>query len=215
MKVSVFGTGMVGLAHAEKLFELGHEVVVGTNDVEKTIKENGGWFKEHSKVQLLTFPEAADYGEIIFEALRGSGAVKVLKPLANKLAGKILIDISNPLDFSKGMPPSLFVTNTDSLGEQIQNALPKTKVVKSFNTMNASLQVNPNLLAKGDHQIFISGNDVEAKSKVVEILKSYGWKNILDLGDITASRATESLMLVWLRLMDVLKTPMFNYKIIK
>ena len=139
----------------------------------------------------------------------------MLKTLEVHLDGKILIDISNPLDFSKGMPPSLFVCNTDSLGERIQNALPKTKVVKTLNTTNAYLQVNPQQLAKGDHHIFVSGNDLGAKTKVIDILKNwYGWKNIIDLGDITTSRGAEMLLPIWLRLFGSLQNPMFNFKVV-
>lgn len=225
MKIGVLGAGMVGRAHAAKLIELGHEIVIGTKDVAKTMTEDkpdamgnppfNVWHKDNNKVTLATFEEAAKHGEIIFEALHGAVAVEVLKTFEADLAGKILIDIANPLDFSKGMPPSLFVSNIDSLGEQIQKALPETKVVKTFNTINAMLQVNPQMLANGDHHIFMSGNDADAKVKVTEILKSYGWKNIIDLGDITTARGTEMLMPMWLRLWGTLKTPMFNYKIVK
>lgn len=225
MKISVLGTGMVGRSQAGKLIGLGHNVVMGTKNVEKTTAEEKSdamgnppfniWHKEHQNLKLTSFGEAAKHGEIIFEALNGAAAVDVLKSLEAELAGKILIDIANPLDFSKGMPPFLFVNNTDSLGEQVQKAIPKTRVVKTFNTMNAILQVNPKMLAGGDHHIFVSGNDTDAKAKVTDILKSYGWKNIIDLGDITTARGTEMLMPVWLRLWDALKTPMFNFKIVK
>ncbi len=225
MKIAVLGTGMVGRSHAAKLIELGHDVVMGTKDVEKTVAEDkpdqmgnppfNVWHKDNGKVKLATFKEAAKHGEIVFEALNGAVVVEVLQALEAEITGKILIDIANPLDFSKGMPPSLFVSNTDSLGEQVQKALPKTKVVKTFNTMNAMLQVNPQILANGDHHIFVSGNDADAKAKITEILKSYGWKSIIDLGDITTARGTEMLMSMWLRLWGTLKTPMFNYKIIQ
>lgn len=224
MKIAVLGTGMVGRAHAKKLLELGHDVTVGTKDVEKTMAETKPdgmgnppfsiWQKENPKVKLATFSDAVKNADMILEALHGAIVVEVLKTLESSLVDKVLIDIANPLDFSKGMPPSLFVSNTDSLGEQIQRALPKTKVVKTFNTMNAMLQVNPQQLANGDHHIFISGNDPDAKTKVTELLKSYGWKNIIDLGDITTARGTEMMMPVWLRLWGALKTPMFNYKIV-
>ena len=225
MKIAVIGTGMVGRAHAKKLTELGYQVILGTKDVAKTMAENkpdamgnppfSVWHKENPSVKLLTFKEAAKRGEIIWEALHGSVAVELLKSTKTELAGKILIDISNPLDFSKGMPPSLFVSNTDSLGEQVQKALPKTKVVKTFNTMNAQLQVNPQMLAQGDHHIFMSGNHADAKTKVTKILKKYGWSNIIDLGDMTTARGTEMMMPMWLRLWGSLKTPMFNYKIVQ
>lgn len=225
MKVSVLGTGMVGRAHATKLLAMGHDVVIGTNDVTKTMAATkpdamgnppfSVWYKDHGKIRLATFADAAIHGEIVIEALHGEIAVEVLKKIESELADKILIDISNPLDFSKGMPPSLFVSNTDSLGEQVQNALPRVKVVKTFNTMTAPLQVNPTMLKDGDHHIFVSGNDSSAKMKVTNLLKSYGWKNIIDLGDITTARGTEMLMPFWLRLWGTLKTPMFNYKIVQ
>jgi len=225
MKVAVLGTGMVGRAHAAKLVELGHDVVMGTKDVTKTMAETKAdsmgnppfrvWHKKHDKVKLATFSEAAKHGEIIWEALNGAAAVEVLKALENDLGDKILIDIANPLDFSKGMPPSLFVCNTDSLGEQIQRALPKVKVVKAFNTMNAYLQVDPRQLAGGDHHLIVSGNDASAKAQVIKIAKEwYGWEHVIDLGDITTSRGTEMILAIWIRLWGALKTPMFAFKIV-
>src|SRR3989344_9256858 len=164
MKIAILGTGSVGRAHAAKLTELLHEVFMGTRDPGKTRAVTkpdamgnapfSAWYKDHANVKLVDFAEAAKSGEIVINALRGDSAVGVLKTLLDSLKDKTLIDISNPLDFSKGMPPSLFVCNTDSLGEQIQRALPKTKVIKTFNTVNAIIQVNPQLLANGDHDIF-------------------------------------------------------------
>src|SRR3989344_6487770 len=210
MKVAVLGTGMVGRAHAAKLVELGHDVVMGAKDVTKTMAETKAdsmgnppfrvWHKKHDKVKLATFSEAAKHGEIIWEALNGAAAVEVLKALENDLGDKILIDIANPLDFSKGMPPSLFVCNTDSLGEQIQRALPKVRVVKTLNTLNAHLQVDPRQLANGDHHVFVCGNDATAKKEVARILRDwYGWENSIDLGDITTARGVEMLLPLWLR----------------
>ncbi len=224
MKIAVLGTGMVGRAHAAKLIQLGHDVTVGTKDVAKTmaIKEPDQmgnppysvWQKERPQIKLAPFTDAVNGADLVLEALHGAIAVEVLKTLEAGLVDKVLIDIANPLDFSKGMPPSLFVSNTESLGEQIQNALPKTRIVKTFNTMNAMLQVNPQQLAGGEHHIFVSGNDSDAKMKVRELLERYGWKHIIDLGDITTARGTEMMMPMWLRLWGSLKTPMFNYKIV-
>jgi predicted dinucleotide-binding enzyme len=226
MKIGILGTGPVGRAHAEKLAALGHDVTQGTKDPGKKLAETktdemgnapyGEWRKTHPSVKLGTFAEAAGHGEMVYNALKGEAAVKTLKPLKDPLKGKILVDISNALDFSKGMPPTLFVCNTDSLGERIQRALPAVKVVKSFNTINAQLQVNPGKLSGGDHHIFVGGNDDAAKADVMRILKDwYGWKNIIDLGDITSARGTEMMMLFWIRMWGVLKTPVFNYKIVK
>lgn len=123
------------------------------------------------------------------------------------------MDISNPLDFSRGMPPSLIVCNTDSLGEQIQRDFPKAKVVKTLNTMTNMVMVNPDLVAKGDHDVFVSGNDAGAKARVTEILRSFGWKRVIDLGDITTARGVEMVLPIWVQLMGALKTPVFNFKV--
>lgn len=225
MNIAILGTGVVGRTHAARLSELGHEVILGTQDVERTrtVTEKdamgnlpfGEWQAEHQSVELATFADAVSQSEIAFNALKGEIALSVLSLLVRELSGKILVDIANPLDFSKGMPPSLSVCNTDSLGEQIQRALPETKVVKAFNTTNAFLQVEPMKLASGDHHLFVSGNDAAAKGVVSEIARSYGWKHIIDLGDITTARGTEMLLPIWLRLWSALKTPMFNFKIIQ
>ena len=131
------------------------------------------------------------------------------------LSGKIILDISNPLDFSKGRPPTLFISNTDSLAEQIQRTYPEAKVVKSLNTMNAYVMVNPSILP-GDHTVFLSSNDAGAKDEVKKILMSFGWKdkNIFDLGDITSARGAEQILPVWIRIMSTLKTGQFNFNIV-
>ena len=224
MKIAVLGTGVVGRAHAQKLEELGHTVYMGTQDPKKTMAQSKPdamgnppfpvWYKDHKEVKLVTMREAAKKGEMVIEALHGQIVVEALKALKTELAGKVLIDLSNALDFSLGMPPSLFVSNTDSLGEQIQKAIPKTKVVKTFNTLSAALQINPHMLAGGDHHVFVSGNDAGAKKQVMELQKSYGWKHIIDLGDITTARGTEMLFPFWIRMMMAKGTPMFNYKIV-
>ena len=163
-----------------------------------------------------TFADSAAFGEIVINCTAGSASLEVLKMAGSKnLKGKILIDIANPLDFSKGMPPTLTVCNTDSLAEQIQRTFPDTKVVKTLNTMNCRIMANPNLVP-GDHDVFICGNDANARAKVTDILKSwFGWKKVIDLGDITAARGTEMLLPIWLRLMGVLQTTDFNFKIVK
>jgi hypothetical protein len=164
-----------------------------------------------------TFADAASFGEIVFNCTHGGASLEALNLAGvNNLKNKILIDIANALDFSKGMPPSLVVCNTDSLGEQIQRAFPDTKVIKTLNTMNCNLMVNPGLVANGDHDIFISGNDVEAKATVTKILRDwFGWKSIVDLGDITNARATEMLLPIWVRLYGKFQSPNFNFKIVR
>jgi len=131
------------------------------------------------------------------------------------LADKILVDVSNPLDFSDGFPPSLTVFGKDSLAEQIQRAFPMTRVVKTLNTVTARVMTHPLEVADGDHHVFISANDVEAKSQVVDLLRSFGWTNIFDLGDLSTARGAEAYALLWVRLYGAMNTGMFNIKIMR
>src|SRR5947209_6140866 len=207
MKIAVLGSGMVGQTIASKLVELGHEVRMGSRTA--TNEKATEWSKQTGgKSSHGTFEEAATFGEIIFNCTNGNGSLEALRMAGSKnLAGKILIDVSNPLDFSKGFPPTLSVCNDNSLGEQIQREFPEAKVVKTLNTVNCSLMVNPKQLA-GDHDVFMSGNDTEAKAKVRDILEnSFGWPVVIDLGDISTARGTEQLLPIWVRLMALWKSP--------
>ncbi|MGW9193740.1 NADPH-dependent F420 reductase [Micromonospora chersina] len=226
MKIAVLGTGMVGQALAGRLAELGHEVTVGTRDVAATLARTtpdgmgnppyAAWAAEHPQVRLAPFADAAAGAELLVNATSGDVSIAALQAAGtDNLAGKILIDIANPLDFSKGFPPTLFVKDTDSLGEQIQAAFPQLRVVKTLNTLTAALMVDPRALADADHSIFVSGNDAEAKKTVTGLLESFGHTDVIDLGDIATARGTEMLLPVWLRLMGALDTPMFNFKIVR
>lgn len=225
MRIAVFGTGIVGQTIAGKLSELHHEIMIGTRDVKKTMKRSdpgtygnppfSEWLKKNEQVKLGTFAESAAFGEMVISAVNGTGTLQVFEQAGKtNLSDKIIIDISNPLDFSNGFPPSLFVCNTDSLAERLQKSHPNTKVVKTLNTMNAMIMVNPGLI-KGDHNVFISGNDSDAKSVVREILSSFGWqdKQIIDLGDITTARGTEQILPLWVRLYGKFQSGMFNFHI--
>ena len=226
MNIGILGTGMVGQALAGKLLELGHSVVVGTRDVSATLANTqpnamglppySVWQKQHPRVKLATFWDAAAHGELLMNCTAGTLSLAALKAAGEQnLNGKILIDVSNPLDFSKGFPPSLTVCNTDSLGEQIQRAFPRVKVVKTLNTTNAFVMVNP-AAVPGDHNLFLNGDDEGAKREVRKFLVSLGWKesNIIDLGDITTARGTEQLLPIWVRLYGSLQNPMFNFHIV-
>lgn len=216
MKIAVLGTGTVGATIGSKLIELGHEVMMGsrTRDNEKA----KAWIDQHPKgAQAGTFKDAAAYGEIIFNCTSGKNTIEALTLAgADQLNGKIIIDLTNPLDFSNGMPPSLTIVNTYSLAETIQDAFPLAKVVKTLNTMWCGLMVNPNMLAGGDHQVFMSGNDASAKAVVKAMLMSFGWKenHILDLGDISTARGTEMYLPLWLRIYGAIGKGAFNIKII-
>lgn len=217
MNIGVLGTGMVGDAIGTKLIQLGHTVTMGsrTANNEKAI----AWVKKNgANASAGTFADAARSGEIVFNCTSGVGSLDALRSAgAKNLSEKILIDISNPLDFSKGMPPSLAVSNTDSLGEQIQRAFPDMKVVKTLNTLANPLMVNPSLVNGGDHSIFLSGNDAGAKAKVLLLLVSFGWKkeNVIDLGDITTARGTEQVLPLWVRLYGIFQSPIFQFKVVK
>ncbi len=216
MKIAVLGTGQVGDTIASKLVSLGHQVKMGsrTSNNEKA-KAFIAKFAENASQG--TFEEAASFGEIIFNCVSGAGSIEALTLAGeNNLNGKIIVDISNPLDFSQGMPPTLAVVNTSSLGEEIQAKFPQTKVVKTLNTMWNGLMVNPNMIGNGDHNVFVSGNDADAKEKVKEILVAFGWlgSNILDLGDITTARGPEMYLPIWLRIYGATNNGAFNIKIV-
>lgn len=226
MKIGILGTGMVGRIHAAKLISLGHDVMIGTQDPAKTLarteKDGMGnppfavWHKDNPKAVLGTLSAAAAHGELIINALNGHACVPALKALSQELKGKDLIDISNPLDFSKGMPPTLFASNDTSLGEQIQAAIPGSKVVKALNTMNAFIQVDAKSLADGAHSAFVCGDDSGAKSRITDFIKkSYGWSDVLDLGPIANSRGPEMYLPLWLRLWGSLQTPAFSIKVVR
>ena len=201
MRIAVLGTGMVGQALAGGLTRLGHSVTVGTRDPEATLARTApdgmgnppfaGWL--------------ADHGEVI-DMLTAAGA--------DHLAGKVVLDISNPLDFSAGFPPTLFVKDTDSLGEQVQAAFPDARVVKSLNTLTAPLMVEPGLLGAAS-TVFVSGDDAGAKATVTELLTGFGHTDVIDLGGIETARGTEMFLPLWLRTMGALGTGMFNISVVR
>lgn len=229
-KIAVFGTGTVGQTIASKLISLGYEVMMGTRNVSETLsrttKDAYGnpsfkeWHAAIGKVQVVTFSDAAKFGELLFNTTKGTATIEVLKSAGDKnLNNKILIDVANPLDFSKGMPPTLVpeLSNTNSLGEEIQKIFPGVKVVKTLNTMWCGLMVNPQMIGGGDHINYICGNDADAKAAVKSLLNEFGWKNenLLDLGDISSARGTEAVLPVWLRVFGTLQTGAFNFKLVK
>lgn len=226
MKFGVLGTGPVGQVFAARLDELGHDVMIGTRNPDATLARSGPgafgtppfseWRAAHPRVELGTFARAATYGEILVNATLGSASLEVLRSAGETaLAGKVLLDVSNPLDYSNGLPLSLTVSNTDSLGEQIQRMLPSTHVVKALNTMYASLAVAPELLAGGDHTVFVSGDDASAKQTVVELLRSFGWRDVFDLGALSTARGAEMMLPIWVRIFAAMQSPMFAFKLVR
>jgi 8-hydroxy-5-deazaflavin:NADPH oxidoreductase len=211
MRVGVLGTGMVGNAIATKLVRLGHEVTMGSrtaaNDRAHAWVESVG-----GKGRAGTFADATAFGELVFTCVAGVHTLEALEmsPRAN-LEGKVVVDVANPLDFSRGMPPTLSVCNTDSLGEQIQRAFPECRVVKALNTMNCTVMVNPTSIA-GKHDVFLCGSHDEAKGDVMALLESFGWprQRIVDLGPITSARGMEMYVALWLSLYGAVGGPHFN-----
>jgi 8-hydroxy-5-deazaflavin:NADPH oxidoreductase len=201
MRIGVLGTGVVGTTIAGKLRELGHDVLIGS----RTAGEDA-----------VPFADAAAHGELVFNCTNGNASLEALNAAgAENLAGKVLVDVANALDFSQGRPPIVGVSTGDSVGEQIQRAFPETKVVKALNTVNANVMVDPSVVP-GEHDIFLSGNDDDAKAQVAELLQSFGWpaERILDLGDITAARAQELYVALWVRLTGVAGGATFNIHVV-
>ncbi|WP_395659805.1 NADPH-dependent F420 reductase [Nocardioides sp.] len=225
MDIAVLGTGSVGRTIAGRLAELGHAVVVGTRDPETTLARTepdqmgnpsfASWRGERPGVGLATFAEAAAGADLVVNASSGTATLDVLALAgADNLAGKVLVDIANPLDFSAGFPPTLSVKDTDSLGEQVQRTYPDTKVVKTLNTLTASLMVDPRSLGASS-TVFVSGEDAGAKATVVGLLEAFGHDDVIDLGGIETARGTEMLLPIWLRLMGALGTAQFNVKVVR
>ena len=226
MKVGVLGSGIVGRTLAAKLSSLSHEVTIGTRDVEALLARSepdqmgNEPFAEWSQAQgdrigISTFADATSQAELVVNATAGSASLRVLELAgADNLGTKVLVDIANPLDFSRGFPPSLSIVNTDSLAEQIQRAFPESRVVKSLNTVTARVMVEPREIEDGDHHIFVSGDDEGAKGQVTQLLESFGWKHIVDLGGLSSARAAEMYLPLWVSLMGALNTPMFNIRLV-
>jgi predicted dinucleotide-binding enzyme len=212
MRIGILGTGMVGQAIGTRLTELGHDVRMGSREPGNEKSRN--WvMKAGPRASHGTFADAAAFGEIIFNCTSGVGSIPALKAAGEEnLDGKVLIDVANPLNASTLPLPELTICNDDSLGERIQREFPAARVVKTLNTMNCQVMVNPAKIP-GEHDVFLSGNDEDAKATVKELLREFGWDNPIDLGDITSARGAEMLLPVWLRLMVAFKSPNFNFHI--
>jgi len=220
MNIGVLGTGVVGQTIATALTEKGHNVRMGSRSANN--EKAAEWVKKsNNHATQGDFNDAASFGEIVFLCLNGNHAIDVVRSIdAENVAGKIIIDVTNPLDFSKGMPPRLIegLNNSTSLGEEIQNTWPGARVVKTFNTVNCDVMVNPKLINNGDHTLFICGDDADAKNKVKHFLvDTFGWRpeSLLDLGGIVASRGTEAYVPFWVMMMQATGSPMFNVKVVK
>jgi 8-hydroxy-5-deazaflavin:NADPH oxidoreductase len=220
MKTGVLGTGMVGEMIGTALIQKGHEVMMGSRTTNN--EKAAAWAaKNGNKACHGMFEDAAKFGDIIFICVNGSIAADVLQQAgADHFINKVVIDLTNPLDFSNGFPPSLLPNycNTYSLGEEVQKILPAAKVVKALNTVTASLMINANLVNNGYHNLFICGNDIDAKNTVKHFLAdNFNWKPelMIDLGDIKSSRLTEGMIPFWVGVMEAEQSAIFNFMIVK
>lgn len=216
MKIAVLGTGMVGQAVASRLVELGQEVAMGSRDAANpkalewvaTTGERGS---------AGSFADVAAFGDLVINATAGVASLDALRLAgAETLAGKVLLDLANPLDTSQGFPPTLAIANTDSLAETIQREFPDARVVKALNTVNCSVMVDPSTVP-GEHDVFVAGDDGDAKATVVGLLGELGWARdrVIDLGGLRAARGMEMYLPLWLTLMQTLGTPAFNIKVVR
>jgi len=220
MNIGVLGTGQVGEAIGSALIAKGHSVKMGSRTA--TNEKAVAWSKKGGKhASNGSFDDATAFGETIFLCLNGEFALDAVKSIQpENINGKVVIDITNPLDFTHGMHPRLLnvFNNSISLGESIQNEIPGAFVVKTLNTVNVKLMVNANEVNGGDHHLFICGNDADAKNKVMHLLvDNFNWKagNLIDLGDITKARTVEAIVPFWVSVWQALGTPLFNFKIVR
>lgn len=216
MNIGVLGTGVVGRTLATRLVELGHVVALGTRDVANvSAREWLSLVGTARGARVATFADAAAHGALLVNATSGGASIGALTAAGERnLAGKVLVDVANPLDFSHGMPPSLSIVNTDSLGEQIQRTFPAARVVKTLNMVNADVMAHPAKLPE-ETTMFVAGDDAEAKATAADLLRAFGWRSILDLGGIQAARGLEMYLPLWLQLMTAQNTVTFNIRVVR
>lgn len=223
MKIAVLGTGMVGQSLAGGFAGIGHDVVIGTRDPDATIARRepdamgapgfGVWYEEHGDIPVVRSVDAVAGADVVVNATNGVNSLEALDLVgAEELAGKVLLDVANALDFTT-TPPGLASVDGPSLGETIQARFPDARVVKSLNTMNANVMVAPGLVGDGDHTVFVCGDDEAAKETIRGLLGELGWSDVIDLGDLTAAGSVEALLPIWLRLMGALGTPFLQFRI--
>jgi predicted dinucleotide-binding enzyme len=215
MKLGVLGTGVVGETLGSAFVGLGHQVCMGSRSTPND--RSLAWVLANGDAASAgTFADAGAFGDVVLNCTAGVHSLAALEAAGpDALAGKVLVDVAVPLDFSGGFPPRLSVLGDDSLGEQIQRAFPDARVVKALNTVTASVMVDPGSLGE-QTDLFVAGEDVDAKRDVVALLEELGWRpeRIRDLGGIAAARVTEGYLMLWLALMDTLGSAAFNVRVV-
>jgi 8-hydroxy-5-deazaflavin:NADPH oxidoreductase len=215
MRICVLGTGAVGRTVAPALAALGHEVVVGTRDPDAT-RSREEWTSPVADLPLRELATVAEGADLVVNATNGEASLAVLGEVgADRLAGMVVLDLANPLDFSAGFPPTLSVKDTDSLAEQIQRAFPEARVVKALNTVNAVVMVDPSRVGDGGTTIFAASDDADARAVVVGLLQQIGWRDIIEFDQLSVARGLEMWLPLWVRLMGKLGTPDFNIAVVR
>lgn len=212
MKIAILGTGVVGQTLGTKLSALGHSVTMAGRDARNELAQ--GWARENGG-RASDYAGAAAQADLVILATLGAASLTAADAAgAENLVGKVVIDVTNPLDLAQGFPPPMIadLSNTTSAGEALQAAHPRAHVVKALNTTGSELMVDP-AQVPGPHDLFICGNDAKAKATAAELLGELGWTSLIDLGGIEAARGTEGLMLLWLRLYQHFGDARFNWHI--
>jgi predicted dinucleotide-binding enzyme len=213
MRIAVIGTGHAGRTLAQGFQRVGHDVVVGTRNPDAT-RGREEW--HGLDVPLAALGMVAADADLVVNATNGQASLSALGEVgSDHLAGKVIVDVANPLDFSQGFPPTLSVKDTDSLAEQLQRAFPESRVVKSLNTVTASVMVDPSTVGDGDTTVFVAGDDADARQQVSGLLRELGWRDIVELDGLHNARGLEMWLPLWVRLMGALGTAEFNIKVVR
>jgi predicted dinucleotide-binding enzyme len=203
---------MAGRTVAAGLARLGHDVVIGTRDPSAT-RARADW---DSELPLRAYGDVADGADVVVNATNGQASLSALEAVgADRLAGKVVLDLANALDFSSGFPPRVAVDDSESLAERLQRAFPEARVVKALNTVNAAVMVNPGTVGEGDTTVFVASDDAEARAVVVGLLEQLGWRDVIEFDELSAARGLELWLPLWVRLMARLGTPDFNLKLVR
>ena len=216
MQICVLGTGAVGRTVAGRLDDLGHTVTMATRDPDATSarEDHAAWAAGHPGVRLVPFAGCTAGADLVVNALGGDVTLDVLGQVGDGLAERVLLDLSNPLDHSHGFPPRLFVADDDSLAERIQRAHPDVRVVKTLNTMNNAVMVDPARLGEPT-TVFVSGDDAGAKALVTGLLRELGHVDVIDLGGIETARGPEMFLGLWVRTAVALGESDFNIRVVR